>query len=82
MKIIKKNLSPAKLTRLAALLLLPLNAFASPTDGSKIPALYQDNCASCHGTDLGGFIAPALNADTLKARATENKLSINHGGQF
>ena len=82
MKTIKRNLSPATLTRLAAALLLPFSAFAAPTDGSKIPALYQENCASCHGADLGGFIAPALNADTLKGRSLTSLRTLTMAGSF
>jgi len=36
--------------------------------------LYADNCAVCHGADLGGYIAPALNKDSLR-RFSEGQLA-------
>ena len=52
MKTIKKLLLPSVITSLASLL-LPLNAPAA--DNNKIHQLYEENCASCHGSDLGGL---------------------------
>ena len=44
--------------------------------------LYQDNCASCHGADYGGFLAPALNAETLAGRSPTALRSIIMTGSF
>ena len=44
--------------------------------------LFQDNCASCHGSDYGGFLAPALNADTLKGRSPTALRTIVMTGSF
>ncbi len=49
----------------ASLLLLSGNIQAN----SDTHQLFQDNCASCHGSDHGGYIAPALNSTTLKGRS-------------
>ncbi len=44
--------------------------------------LYQNNCASCHGSDHGGYLAPALNADTLKGRSPTALRTIVMAGSF
>jgi mono/diheme cytochrome c family protein/DNA-binding beta-propeller fold protein YncE len=44
--------------------------------------LYQDNCASCHGADHGGFLAPALNKETLAGRSPTALRSIIMTGSF
>ena len=44
--------------------------------------LYMDNCASCHGADHGGYIAPALNAETLKGRSPTVLRSTIMTGSF
>ena len=44
--------------------------------------LYQDNCASCHGADYGGYLAPALNADKLKGRSPTALRTIMMTGSF
>jgi nitrite reductase (NO-forming)/hydroxylamine reductase len=36
--------------------------------------LFQRNCAVCHGADRGGYIAPALNRDSL-VDTTKGKLA-------
>jgi len=48
---------------LLALLLRTGPAFAAEADEAR--ALFQDNCAVCHGADRGGYIAPALNRESL-----------------
>lgn len=60
--------SPSLLAAAVALLL----ASASPIANAEVEhgeQIYRDNCASCHGYDHGGYLAPALNADTLKGRS-------------
>ena len=44
--------------------------------------LYQDNCASCHGSDHGGYLAPALNSETLKGRSPTALRSLIMTGSF
>jgi nitrite reductase (NO-forming) / hydroxylamine reductase len=50
-----------------------------PVNAAK---LYYDNCASCHGADYGGFIAPALNAATLKGRSPTSLRTLLMTGSF
>jgi len=57
MKITKKRLSKSVIASLATLL-LPLGAQATADNDQKMHKLYEENCASCHGSDHGGFIAP------------------------
>jgi mono/diheme cytochrome c family protein len=44
--------------------------------------LYEDNCSSCHGSDHGGYLAPALNAETLKGRSPTALRTIVMAGSF
>ncbi|MDQ7089531.1 MAG: cytochrome D1 domain-containing protein [Methylococcales bacterium] len=44
--------------------------------------LYEDNCASCHGSDHGGYLAPALNSTTLKGRSPTALRSLIMTGSF
>jgi nitrite reductase (NO-forming) / hydroxylamine reductase len=44
--------------------------------------IYQENCASCHGADYGGYLAPALNATTLKGRSPTALRSVVMTGSF
>ena len=44
--------------------------------------LYMDNCASCHGADHGGYLAPPLNAETLKGRSPTVLRSTIMTGSF
>ncbi len=44
--------------------------------------LYQDNCASCHGSDHGGYLAPALNKETLKGRSPTALRTLIMTGSF
>lgn len=48
-------------------------------DGHK---LYEENCASCHGADHGGYLAPALNSETLKGRSPTALRSLIMTGSF
>ncbi|MDD5269312.1 MAG: cytochrome C, partial [Methylococcales bacterium] len=75
MKITKKLLTKPFIASLAALV-LPLGAQATAADAPKMHNLYEENCASCHGSDLGGFIAPGLNSETLKGRSPTALRSI------
>lgn len=56
----------------------------SAADGADADAhrLYQDNCASCHGYDHGGYLAPPLNAQTLKGRSPTALRTIIMAGSF
>ncbi len=78
MKIIKK---PLFLSMLATLV-LPLGVSVATADTQKMHDLYENTCASCHGSDYGGFIAPALNADTLKGRSPTALRTIIMAGSF
>jgi nitrite reductase (NO-forming) / hydroxylamine reductase len=51
----------------AIALILSSSALAEPEINAH--ELYKNNCASCHGADHGGYLAPALNAETLKGRS-------------
>lgn len=44
--------------------------------------LYEGNCASCHGSDHGEFLAPALNSEILKGRSPTALRSIIMTGSF
>jgi mono/diheme cytochrome c family protein/DNA-binding beta-propeller fold protein YncE len=44
--------------------------------------LFQDNCASCHGSDHGGYLAPALNSSKLKGRSPTALRSLIMTGSF
>ncbi|MCK9396660.1 MAG: nitrite reductase [Methylobacter sp.] len=77
----KKCLSRSAFLGLAVAL-LPLGAQATSDTGKNMPQLYEDNCASCHGSDHGGFIAPALNSDTLKGRSPTALRTLVMTGSF
>ena len=81
MKTTKKLLSTSVITSLTALL-LPLSAPAKADDAQKMHKLYEENCASCHGSDHGGFIAPGLNSESLKGRSPTALRSIIMTGSF
>jgi mono/diheme cytochrome c family protein/DNA-binding beta-propeller fold protein YncE len=53
-----------------ALVLSPQTSAVATEDGET---LYRENCAVCHGADLGGFIGPALNRESLR-RMTEAQI--------
>ena len=82
MKIIKKMLKPTLLGSVISLILASSSVYADEhhaLDGHK---LYQENCASCHGSDHGGYLAPALNAATLKGRSPTALRTIVMTGSF
>ena len=47
--------------------------------GAKV---FEENCASCHGADLGGYLAPALNKERLKGRSPTSLRSTIMAGSF
>ncbi len=65
----------------AATMLLSSGAVQADSDG-KAHQLYQENCASCHGADHGGYLAPALNSDSLKGRSPTALRSLIMTGSF
>jgi len=73
-------LNKSFLVGVAALLLLPASIQAASSD--KMHQLYQNNCASCHGSDHGGYLAPALNSETLKGRSPTALRSLIMTGSF
>jgi len=81
MNTIKKHLPKSVLIGLAAII-LPFGAQATSDTSKNTHQLYEDNCASCHGSDYGGFIAPGLNSDSLKGRSPTALRSLIMTGSF
>ncbi|MGJ0491095.1 cytochrome D1 domain-containing protein [Methylobacter sp.] len=81
MKNTKKLLSQSVIAGLTALV-LPLAVQAKSDNAQNMHQLYEDNCASCHGSDHGGYLAPALNADTLKGRSPTALRTVIMTGSF
>ncbi|MDO9138814.1 MAG: cytochrome c, partial [Methylobacter sp.] len=79
--IAKTPLRKSILTALAALV-LPFGAQAAADNAKDMHQLFEDNCASCHGSDHGGFLAPALNSETLKGRSPTALRSLIMTGSF
>jgi mono/diheme cytochrome c family protein/DNA-binding beta-propeller fold protein YncE len=79
MKTTIKRLNKSLLATSIALLLASQTAAAKSDDMNQV---YQDNCASCHGADLGGYLAPALNSATLKGRSPTAMRTIVMAGSF
>jgi len=75
---LKKSILAASIS----LLFTSANAYAAPDDSQKTHQLYQDNCASCHGSDHGGYLAPALNSETLKGRSPTALRTLIMTGSF
>jgi len=65
-----------------ASLILPFGVQATSDTSKNMHQLFEDNCASCHGSDYGGFIAPGLNSDTLKGRSPTALRSLIMTGSF
>ena len=91
MKIIKKTINQTILSSAISLLLTASNLYAADHEaketqkaheGVNAHKLFEENCASCHGSDHGGFIAPALNAATLKGRSPTALRTIIMTGSF
>ena len=80
--IIKTTLKKSIIAACITLLLNSGNAFAKSDDKHKMHKLYQDNCASCHGADHGGYLAPALNSETLKGRSPTALRTLIMTGSF
>ncbi len=81
MLITKNRLHQAILIGLASLI-LPFGAQATSDTPKNMHQLFEDNCASCHGSDYGGFIAPGLNAESLKGRSPTALRSLIMTGSF
>jgi mono/diheme cytochrome c family protein len=81
MKTTKRQLPKSVILGLATIL-LPIAAQATSDSPQHIKKLYDENCASCHGSDHGGFIAPALNSETLKGRSPTALRSLIMTGSF
>lgn len=82
MQAIIKTFSKTVLTTSIALL-LHTNVFAQSDSNATDPhKLYENNCASCHGYDHGGYLAPPINADTLKGRSPTALRTIVMAGSF
>lgn len=63
----------------AALHALPQVSAGHAADAGE--ALYEQHCAVCHGADLGGYIAPALNKTSLtRFTAAQLRYKIMTGG--
>jgi mono/diheme cytochrome c family protein/DNA-binding beta-propeller fold protein YncE len=81
MNTIIKRLPKPVIIGLAAIL-LPFGVQANSDTAKNMHQLYEDNCASCHGSDHGGFIAPGLNSDSLKGRSPTALRSLIMTGSF
>jgi nitrite reductase (NO-forming)/hydroxylamine reductase len=81
MNTIKKRLPKSVIIGLAVIF-LPLGAQANQDTAKDMHKLYEDNCASCHGSDHGGFIAPGLNSESLKGRSPTALRSLIMTGSF
>ncbi len=77
----KKRLPKPILASLVALI-LPFSTQANAETPQNMHNLYEDNCASCHGSDHGGYLAPALNSETLKGRSPTALRSLVMTGSF
>ncbi|MGR8934249.1 MAG: cytochrome D1 domain-containing protein [Gammaproteobacteria bacterium] len=63
-------------------MLLALDSTSANAEAERGAQIYRDNCASCHGYDYGGYLAPPLNADTLKGRSDMGLRSMIMTGVF
>jgi nitrite reductase (NO-forming)/hydroxylamine reductase len=57
-------------------------AEAGTPDPGRAEQLFNENCASCHGQDLGGYLAPPLNKDRLQGRSPTSLRSTIMTGVF
>lgn len=70
---------------IAALCLLPHLGTATEVtaaDRANGEKVFNQNCASCHGQDLGGYLAPALNKERLAGRSVTSLRSMVMAGVF
>jgi mono/diheme cytochrome c family protein/DNA-binding beta-propeller fold protein YncE len=51
-------------------------------DQQRAEQIFNENCASCHGHDLGGYLAPPLNKDRLQGRSLTSLRSMIMAGVF
>jgi nitrite reductase (NO-forming)/hydroxylamine reductase len=51
-------------------------------DQDRAEQIFNENCASCHGHDLGGYLAPPLNKDRLSGRSSTSLRSMVMTGVF
>jgi len=77
-----KKRSPLNKPLLLSAVALLLSSGGVLASSDNMHQLYQDNCASCHGSDHGGYLAPALNAETLKGRSPTALRSLIMTGSF
>ena len=82
MKTINKQLNQSIMAGAVALLLSSTNLMAKSDNHQGMHKLYQENCASCHGSDHGGYLAPALNSETLKGRSPTALRTLIMTGSF
>ncbi len=75
-----KRLSTLLVAGLLAASISP--GMASESDTARAEQLFNDNCASCHGQDLGGYLAPPLNKDRLAGRSATSLRSMVMTGVF
>jgi nitrite reductase (NO-forming)/hydroxylamine reductase len=54
----------------------------SAADQNRAEQIFNDNCASCHGHDQGGYLAPPLNKDRLAGRSPTTLRSMVMTGVF
>lgn len=77
-----KIIIPLNISYLVATAALFLLSGAIQASSENMHKLYEDNCASCHGFDHGGYLAPALNSETLKGRSPTALRSLIMTGSF
>ncbi|MDD1621861.1 MAG: cytochrome c, partial [Methylococcaceae bacterium] len=79
-----KNTNKRRLNKslMASSIALVLSSGMALAKTENMEQLYQDNCASCHGADFGGYLAPALNSATLKGRSPTALRTIVMAGSF
>jgi nitrite reductase (NO-forming)/hydroxylamine reductase len=54
----------------------------SQADRERAAGIFDENCASCHGHDLGGYLAPPLNKERLAGRSPTSLRSMVMAGVF
>lgn len=77
-----KKIIPLNKPLLVGVVALLLSSGSIQASSDNMHKLYQDNCASCHGSDHGGYLAPALNSETLKGRSPTALRSLIMTGSF
>ena len=77
-----KKIIPLQTPFLAGAVALLLSSGGLQASSDNMHKVYQDNCASCHGSDHSGYLAPALNSETLKGRSPTALRSLIMTGSF